>query len=51
MAITKFWLEMFGEMVEVGGGLDALQSLLTKKALEISIIPNMMGLTTSSNHH
>ena len=31
MAISKFWFDVFGEMVGVGGGLVALQSLLTIK--------------------
>ena len=29
MTISKFWLDVFGEIMGLGGGLVALQSLLT----------------------
>ena len=43
MAISKFWLDVFGGMMGVGGGLVALQSLSTIKNCIATSISNRMG--------
>ena len=44
MAISEFWLDVFGEMMGVGGGLVALQSLSTIKEGTSPLICNRMSL-------